>query len=116
MIENYESSWDDIEIEIPDYAAEDKVILELWLLDPDQCAACQYMQASAVDIYDEIKDMVEIRTYKYFIKEDIARIKKMEIAQLPSMSLDGVVEYSSIIPNKEELIAKINEYYNKKHS
>lgn len=116
MIENYESSWDDIEVEIPDYAASDKVILELWLLDPDQCAACTYMQASALDIYEEVKDLIEIRTYKYFIKEDIARTQKMQIAQLPSMSLDGVVEYSSIIPTREELIAKIHEYYEKKHN
>jgi len=115
MVENYESSWDDIEVEIPDYAASDKVILELWLLDPDQCAACTYMQASALDIYEEVKDLIEIRTYKYFIKEDIARTQKMGIAQLPSMSLDGVVEYSSIIPNRDELIAKIHEYYDKKH-
>lgn len=115
MVENYESSWDDIEVEIPDYAASDKVILELWLLDPDQCAACTYMQASAWDVYDEVKDLIEIRTYKYFIKEDIARTQKMQIAQLPSMSLDGVVEYSSIIPNRDELLAKIHEYYDKKH-
>ena len=115
MVENYESSWDDIEVEIPDYAASDKVILELWLLDPDQCAACTYMQASAWDVYDEVKDLIEIRTYKYFIKEDIARTQKMGIAQLPSMSLDGVVEYSSIIPNRDELLAKIHEYYDKKH-
>ncbi len=115
MVENYESSWDDIEVEIPDYAASDKVILELWLLDPDQCAACTYMQASALDIYEEVKDLIEIRTYKYFIKEDIARTQKMGIAQLPSMSLDGVVEYSSIIPNRDELLAKIHEYYDKKH-
>ena len=116
MVENYESSWDDIEVEIPDYAASDKVILELWLLDPDQCAACTYMQASALDIYEEVKDLIEIRTYKYFIKEDIARTQKMGIAQLPSMSLDGVVEYSSIIPSRDELLAKIHEYYDKKHN
>lgn len=115
MVENYESSWDDIEVEIPDYAASDKVIIELWLLDPDQCAACAYMQASVLDVYDEIKDIAEYRIYKYFIKEDIARTQKMQIAQLPSMSMDGVVEYSSIIPNKEELLAKIHEYYDKKH-
>lgn len=107
LIENYESSFDDIEVEIPDYENAEKVIIELFLLDPEQCAACTYMKASAVDAYDDIKDIAEIREYKYFIKEDIARTRKMGISNLPTMCINGEPKFISIIPNKEELIAAV---------
>jgi len=109
LIENYESSFDDIEVEIPDYENLDKVLIELFLLDPEQCAACTYMQASVLNIYDEIKDIADYAIYKYFIKEDIARTRKMGIANLPTMCINGKQKFISIIPSKEELIAAIKE-------
>lgn len=114
LIENYQSSFDDIDVDIPDYANEKKVIVELFLLDPEQCAACTYMKAAVTDIIDEISDIAEMREYKYFIKEDIARTRKMGIANLPTMCIDGEQKFISIIPSKEELIAAINEAATKK--
>lgn len=114
LVANYSSSFDDIEVDIPDYANEEKVLIELFLLDPEQCAACTYMKAAAVDAYPEIEDIAEIREYKYFIKEDIARTQKMGIANLPTMCIDGEPKFISIIPNKEELIAAVNEAKAKK--
>ena len=115
LVKNYTSSFDDIEVEIPDYAGSDKVIVELFLLDPEQCAACTYMKASAVDAYDDMKDIAEIREYKYFIKEDIARTRKMGIANLPTMCIDGELKFISIIPAKDELLTAVKEAYDKKH-
>lgn len=104
LIKNYESSFDDIDVDIPDYDNLDKVLIELFLLDPDQCAACTYMQASVLDAYDDIKDIAEYRIYKYFIKEDIARTQKMGIKNLPTMCINGEQKFISIIPSKEELM------------
>lgn len=104
LIKNYQSSFDDIDVELPDYEKADKVIIELFLLDPDQCAACTYMQAAVLDAYDEIKEIAEYRIYKYFIKEDIARTRKMGIANLPTMCINGEQAFISIIPSREELI------------
>ena len=114
LVENYSSSFDDIEVEIPDYAASKKVIIELFLLDPDQCAACTYMQASVLDNFDAIRDIAEYRIYKYFIKEDIARTRKMGIANLPTMCIDGEQKFISIIPNRDELIAAVKEAADRK--
>ncbi len=115
LVKNYSSSFDDIEVDIPDYAGSDKVIVELFLLDPNQCAACQYMKASAMDSLPEISDIAEVREYKYFIKEDIARTQKMGVAQLPSLYIDGECAWSSIIPPREELIDAVHAAYDKKH-
>lgn len=104
LIENYQSSFDDVEVEIPDYENAEKVIIELFLLDPAQCAACTYMLAAVEDNYEDIKDIAEYRVYKYFIKEDIARTRKMGIANLPTMCINGEQKFISIIPSREELI------------
>lgn len=110
MIENYEAVEDDIEVEIPDYQNLDKVLIELFLLDPEQCAACTYMLNSVVDVYDEIRDIADYTVYKYTVKEDIARTKKMKLTNLPTMCVNGDIKWVSIIPDKEELLAEIRKY------
>lgn len=111
MIKNYEGGgMDDIDIEIPDYANSDKVIIELFLLDPEQCAACTYMLASVEDAYDDFKDIAEYRVYKYTVKEDIARTMKMGIKNLPTMCINGEQKFISLIPSREELLSSIREY------
>ena len=42
LIKNYETFIDDSNVEIPDYKNRDKVLIECFLLDPEQCAACTY--------------------------------------------------------------------------
>lgn len=110
LIENYQTVVDDVDVEIPDYASLDKVLIELFLLDPEQCAACTYMLAAVEDAYDDLKEFADYRVYKYFIKEDIARTRKMGIANLPTMCINGEQKYISIIPNKQELIAEVKRY------
>jgi uroporphyrinogen decarboxylase len=111
MIKNYETVIDDTDIEIPDYENLDKVLIELFLIDPEQCAACTYMQASVLDIYDEkLKDFADYRIYKYNQKDDIARTRKMGIENLPCMCINGEQRFISIIPSSEELIETVKSY------
>lgn len=110
LVENYQVVVDDISVDIPDYDNLDKVLIELFLLDPEQCAACTYMLAAVEDAYEDMKDIAEYRVYKYFIKEDIARTRKMGIANLPTMCINGHQTYVSIIPNKQELMDEVKKY------
>jgi len=114
MITNYESTIDYANVDIPDYANAEKVIVELFLLDPEQCAACTYMLKSVEDAYDEVKDIAEYRVYKYFIKEDIARTRKMGVPNLPTMCVNGDIKWVSIIPAREEFVNTIREYAQKR--
>lgn len=108
MIKNYEATDDDLDsVEIPDYANLDKVLIELFTLDPDQCAACTYMVNCVADVYDEIKDYADYVVYRYNKKEDIARTKKMGLTNLPTMVINGEPVFVSIIPSKQELIDAI---------
>jgi len=111
MLENYSagSSFDLDAIQIPDYANMDKVYVELFTLDPDQCAACGYMVNFVSDIQPELADRVEYVVYRYNIKEDVARTMKMGLTNLPTMCIDGVQKFVSIIPDREEYLAAIAE-------
>ncbi|MEI8216586.1 MAG: uroporphyrinogen decarboxylase family protein [Eubacteriales bacterium] len=115
MIQNYEGTgFSDIEVEIPDYAKREKVLVEIFTLDPDQCAACTYMVNLVSDAFKEIEHIAEFKVYKYTIKEDIARTAKMGLTNLPTMCVDGDIKWISIIPDKKEFVDTIKEYAEKK--
>lgn len=109
MVENYQAVVDDINVELPDYENLDKVLIELFLLDPDQCAACTYMLNSVVDAYEDFKEIAEYSVYKYTIREDIARTRKMGIQNLPTMCINGKQKWVSFIPSKEELLEEVKK-------
>lgn len=111
MIEGYEGSEDDIEVELPDYANLKKPLIEVFTLDAATCAACTYMLAAALQAKDEYGDRVDFKEYKYTIREDIARTKKMGVQKLPSIYINGEVKWSSIIPSREQLLAEVEKHF-----
>ncbi len=113
MIENYESATEEILVDIPDYGSLDKVLVEVFTLDSDTCAACAYMLKSVADVYDEIKDVADYIEYRHTKKENIARTKKMGLANLPAICINGDIKWVSIIPDREELIGEIIQYAGK---
>lgn len=103
MVKNYVAVEDDIEVILPDYRHLAKPLVEVFTLDSATCAACTYMLGAAVvakETFGEAIDMVE---YKFTVKENIARCKKMGIKNLPSIYINGQLKFASIIPSKEEL-------------
>ena len=109
LVANYESTNFDVDVELPDYANLKKPLVEAFLLDPDACAACTYMWASATDMKAHFGDKIDVVEYRYNNLPDISRTKKMAVKQLPSLYLNGKMIYSSIIPNPEDLIKQIEE-------
>lgn len=105
MLVNYEASdddFDDINVELPDYDNLPKPLVEVFTLDSTMCAACTYMLKAAEEAVDEFGDLVDVVEYRYTIKEDVARIKKVGVEKLPSMYINGELKWSSIIPDREE--------------
>jgi len=109
MVKNYVAAEDDITVELPDYASLKKPLVEIFTLDSQTCAACQYMMGAANAAKEEFSDKIDMVEYKYTIKENIARCKKMGVTNLPCIYINGKLKFSSIIPRKEELDAAINE-------
>ncbi|WKY45167.1 uroporphyrinogen decarboxylase family protein [Eubacteriaceae bacterium ES2] len=112
MIENYEAVDDDIPVELPDYKHLSKPLIEIFTLDSATCAACTYMVKGIMVAKEVFGDQIDIVEYKYTNREDIARTKKMGVSHLPSTYINGNVQWSSLIPGKQELIEVVQTYLN----
>ncbi|MBQ3275810.1 MAG: thioredoxin family protein [Oscillospiraceae bacterium] len=106
--------FDDIVVEMPDYANLKKPLIECFTLDSEQCAACTYMVAAAnaaKEFFgDKIEDIIE---YKFTKRENVARCKKMGVKNLPTMVINGEIRHISMIPDQDELRAEIQELIDK---
>lgn len=110
MVKNYQvEEINSDEIELPDYNNLDKPLVEVFTLDSATCAACTYMKAAAMDVKEGYEKDIDVVEYKYNSKENIARMKKVGVKQLPSIYINGELKFSSIVPNKEELIEELEK-------
>lgn len=110
LLANYHASELDIQIDLPDYANLHKPLIEVFTLDSDTCAACAYMFAAGKRVADELADKVDFVEYKITVLENIARIKKMGVKNLPSIYVNGELKFSSIIPSHRELMDIVKAY------
>ena len=97
-------------MELPDYRGLARPLVEVFTLDSESCAACQYMMASADDAKRHFGDRIDVVEYKYTTAENIARVRAMGVKNLPSMYVNGELKFSSIIPGREELLNVISGY------
>ncbi len=108
MLKNYVSVQEDIDVELPDYDELLKPLIEVFTLDSATCAACTYMMGAVNAAKERYGDAIDVVEYKYTIKENIARCKKMGVGHLPSVYINGQLKFSSLIPRSEELDAVID--------
>lgn len=109
ILENYVAADDSIDVELPDYENLERPFMEVFTLDSATCAACTYMMSAAMEAKDAFGDAIDVVEYKFTIKENIARCKKMGVPNLPSIYINGQLKFRSIIPSREELFAAIRE-------
>ncbi len=109
MLENYQSSTFDIEVNLPDYQHLEKPLVEVFTLDSDTCAACGYMLSAAARAVGEMDGKVEIVEYKFTKAENVARVMKMGVKNLPSLYINGELKFSSLIPSNRELVNEIKK-------
>lgn len=110
MVENYTSTdFSKIDVTLPQYDKLDKPLVEAFTLDSDSCAACTYMWGLVHDVKDKMGDRIDIKEYKFTIKENIARCIKMGVKNLPSLYINGELRYSSIIPTADTLIKELEK-------
>lgn len=114
MLANYQGGgFDDIEVILPDYAHLERPLVEVFTLDSDTCAACTYMMGAAKRAVESFNGAVDIVEYKFTVRENVARVMKMGLTNLPSLVINGELKYSSIIPSPTELLAEIGKVVKK---
>lgn len=111
VLANYQAAEMDLDaIELPDYANLEKPLLEVFTLDSSTCAACGYMLRAAERAYEELAGEVDMVEYKATSAENVARMMKMGIKNLPCICINGDLKFSSLIPGNRKLIEAIKAY------
>ncbi len=109
MLVHYESHTFDIPVELPDYENLSQPLVEVFTLDSDTCAACGYMLNAAQRAVSEMGGQAVLTEYKFTKAENVARVMKMGVKNLPSLYINGELKYSSIIPSNRELLEEIKK-------
>jgi len=110
MIRNYEQPEMDLaSVALPNYKQLTKPLVELFTLDSASCAACAYMVRAAMDAVTASGEDVDVIEYKFTKPENVVRVMKMGVKNLPSLYINGELKYSSIIPEQQTLIAELKK-------
>ncbi len=111
ILANYQAPDVDLDsVILPDYAQLEKPLMEVFTLDSAACAACSYMMAAAVRAVDAMDHRVDMVEYKITRPENIARLIKMGVKNLPAILINGELKFSSLIPSHPELVSAIESY------
>jgi len=111
MLANYQAGTLDLDqVLLPDYEHLEKPLIEVFTLDSASCPACGYMLNAAVRACGELAGSVDMVEYKITEPQNIARMQKMGVKNLPSILINGQLRFSSLIPSNRELIEAIKEY------
>ena len=111
ILANYQAAQVDLDsVELPDYSALERPLLEVFTLDSASCAACTYMLTAAERAAHTLSGKVDMVEYKITRPENIARMMKMGIKNLPCILINGDLHFSSLIPSQNELLDAIEVY------
>jgi uroporphyrinogen decarboxylase len=106
------------EIELIDLESrwkDDKVIIDVITLDSSSCAPCQYMVEAVKHAVSDMNGNVEWNEYKIKEKEGVQMMASLGVKNLPTICIDGNVEFISKIPPKQEIIRAIQKTIDKKN-
>ncbi|MDZ7272081.1 MAG: thioredoxin family protein [candidate division KSB1 bacterium] len=88
-------------------AMAEKVFIEVLTLDSRACSPCQYMVEAVKRVVVHYPGRIEWRETLIKTREGMERVRKLGVSKLPSLLINGVPEFVSIIPSEHELRAAI---------
>ena len=68
------------------------------------------MLAAATRAADALPGKMDLVEYKITRPENIARLMRMGVKNLPAILINGELKFSSLIPGQHELLAAIQPY------
>ncbi len=92
-----------VEVDLPDYANEQQVIVDVITLDSASCAPCQYMVEAVTRNVEQFSDRVIVREHKIKDKESVVLMKMLGVSNIPTTVIDGAVRFVSLIPDEQSL-------------
>lgn len=91
------------DVVLPNYMEDEKVYVDVVTLDSASCAPCQYMVDAVYDATRKLGDKVVVREHKIKTRNGLGHMAKLGVGQIPTICIDGAVEFPSIIPDIKTL-------------
>ena len=97
----------EVEVEIPDYANLERPLIEILTLDSATCPPCKYMVDATREVVKFFEGKVDWVEYKITEKENIVRMQRLGVTNIPTIVINGKPAFVSYIPDlatyKEEI-------------
>ncbi len=101
-------------LDLSDHWHKDKVVVDIITLDSSSCAPCQYMVNAVERAAESFGDKVIFKEYRIKEKEGVQMMVSLGVQNLPTIVIDGEVEFISQIPPVQKIEEKIREFLEKK--
>jgi uroporphyrinogen decarboxylase len=110
FLKDYHKVESNLDVELPKYKLLEKPLIEVYTIDSATCAACGYMTLAAMQMKDEFGDKIDVIEHKITEPENVVKVTKLGLKNLPSLLINGEPKFISIIPNRKELKELIQTY------
>ena len=101
-------------LDLSDHWKDDQVIVDVVTLNAKSCAACQYMLQAAEVVCEPFGKKVVCREYNILTPEGVQMMATLGVRNLPTLVIDGKVEFISQIPPLNKIKEKIEAQIEKK--
>lgn len=91
-----------------------KVIIDIITLDSSSCAPCQYMVDAVARASESYGEKVIYKEHRIKEEEGVQMMATLGVKNIPTIVIDGNVEFSSQIPPMNDIKAKIDSYLKQK--
>ncbi len=103
-------------LDLSSHWSKDKVVIDIITLDSASCAPCQYMVDAVARAAHPFGGKVIYKEHKITSKEGVHMMASLGVMNLPTIVIDGNVEFISQIPPVNKLGDRIREYLKLKNS
>jgi MtaA/CmuA family methyltransferase len=98
-----------VDIKLPDYDRDRNLYIDVITLDSASCAPCQYMMDAVHRAVTRIGGPVCVAEHRITTREGLAMMARLGVSNLPTICIDGVAKFISLIPDQNTLVAAIQE-------
>jgi MtaA/CmuA family methyltransferase len=101
-------------LDLKDHWQKDKVVIDIITLDSSSCAPCQYMVNAVERAAKPFGDKVIYKEHSIKEMEAVQMMVSLGVQNLPTIVMDGHIEFISQIPPVNKIEEKIREHLNNK--
>lgn len=110
-----EATTDNIELlDLTNHWDPKKLIIDIITLDSSSCAPCQYMVDAVARAAEAFGDKVIFKEHRIKEKEGVQMMATLGVKNLPTIVMDGNIEFISQIPPIGDIKTKIDAYLSQK--